>query len=374
MAVPTGDLAFVQGGQTVRVRGEGEARGEGRIVFVSPVLDPETRSARAVVELPNPDGAGGRAALPPPSVATDEQRVDLLVPRDGAAGDRRARASSSCARRKASRSARWCSGAATRSARRGCLRPRSRRADTPPPTASSSRPSSGSPKPNTRTRGLRTMIEAHPRLLGRPALAGGAADGGAGRLRPLVAAVACRSTRCPTSPTTRCRSTRWRRRSRPCEVEKQVTFPVETALAGITGPAIHALAVAQRLLPGHRHLRRRRRHLLRPPAGAGAAGRGERVAARRAPSRAWGRSPPASAKSTCGRSSIGRRRRDGDRRRDGRPGWQTRRQLSDAGRRSASRTSWSALAYLRTLAGLGRSARSSKRAGRRRRRRASAAT
>ena len=56
MAVPTGDLAFVKEGMAVRVRGEGEAEGEGRVVFLSPVLDPETRSARAVVELPNPEG------------------------------------------------------------------------------------------------------------------------------------------------------------------------------------------------------------------------------------------------------------------------------------------------------------------------------
>ena len=47
------------------------------------------------------------------------------------------------------------------------------------------------------------------------------------------------------------------------------------------GPRVHALALAQRLLAGHGRLRGRRRHLLRPPAGRRAAGRGAREPARR---------------------------------------------------------------------------------------------
>lgn len=81
LAVPPGDLAFVKEGMAVRVRGEGEAVGEGKIVFLSPVLDPETRSARAVVELPNPDGTWSPGAFATASVATEERRVDVLVPR-----------------------------------------------------------------------------------------------------------------------------------------------------------------------------------------------------------------------------------------------------------------------------------------------------
>ena len=53
----------------------------------------------------------------------------------------------------------------------------------------------------------------------------------------------------------------------PVEIEKQVTFRIETALAGMPGPRIHPLAVAQRLLAGHRGVRREDEHLLRPPAG-----------------------------------------------------------------------------------------------------------
>ncbi|TDH62315.1 efflux RND transporter periplasmic adaptor subunit [Dankookia rubra] len=81
MAVPPGDLTFVKEGMPVRIRSEGEVRGEGRIVFLSPVLDPQTRSARAVVEVPNPEGAFRPGGFATAEVASEEQRADVLVPR-----------------------------------------------------------------------------------------------------------------------------------------------------------------------------------------------------------------------------------------------------------------------------------------------------
>ena len=45
----------------------------------------------------------------------------------------------------------------------------------------------------------------------------------------------CRSTRCPTSPTSRSRSTPSAPNLGPEEVEKRVTFPIETALSGLAG-------------------------------------------------------------------------------------------------------------------------------------------
>jgi len=81
VAVPPSDLTFVKEGMPVRIRGEGEVRGEGRIVFLSPVLDPETRSARAVVEVPNQEGAFRPGGFATAEVATQEQRADVLVPR-----------------------------------------------------------------------------------------------------------------------------------------------------------------------------------------------------------------------------------------------------------------------------------------------------
>ena len=82
IAVPTADLPFVKEGQTVTVAGAGHEAAEGKIVFLSPVIDPETRAARAVARLGNPDQNWRPGSFVTASIATDSQRVDLLVPRD----------------------------------------------------------------------------------------------------------------------------------------------------------------------------------------------------------------------------------------------------------------------------------------------------
>ena len=82
MAVPPRELPMARQGGTVMITGEGDARTEGRIVFLSPVLDPETRSARAVAEIPNPDNAWRAGGFVTAHLATAEQAVEVLVPRD----------------------------------------------------------------------------------------------------------------------------------------------------------------------------------------------------------------------------------------------------------------------------------------------------
>ncbi|MCR0983104.1 efflux RND transporter periplasmic adaptor subunit [Roseomonas populi] len=82
LAIPPRDLPMARQGQTVLVTGEGEARTEGKIVFLSPVLDPETRSARAVAEIPNLEGTWRAGGFVTAHLSTAEQRVDVLVPRD----------------------------------------------------------------------------------------------------------------------------------------------------------------------------------------------------------------------------------------------------------------------------------------------------
>lgn len=82
MAIPPRDLPAVRQGQAVTVQGEGDAKGEGRVVFLSPVLDPETRSARAVAEIGNADGVWRPGAFVTAQLAIEEQAVDVLVPRD----------------------------------------------------------------------------------------------------------------------------------------------------------------------------------------------------------------------------------------------------------------------------------------------------
>ncbi len=80
LAVPTADLAEVREGAIVSVTTAGDAprRGEAKVVFVNPVVDPDTRNARVVAEMPNADlswrpgtfvdaevaGTGHRAAPP----------------------------------------------------------------------------------------------------------------------------------------------------------------------------------------------------------------------------------------------------------------------------------------------------------------------
>ena len=81
MAIPPRDMPMIHQGQSVAVSGDGDAKGEGRIVFLSPVLDPETRSVRAVAELDNGDGrwrSGGFASI---SFAAAGRKTAVLVPR-----------------------------------------------------------------------------------------------------------------------------------------------------------------------------------------------------------------------------------------------------------------------------------------------------
>ncbi|MGE3279993.1 MAG: efflux RND transporter periplasmic adaptor subunit [Alphaproteobacteria bacterium] len=82
MAVPTGDLPSVKEGQTIAVTGAGGERAEAKIIFVSPVIDPETRSARAVARLANPQQSWRPGSFVTASIASDAQTVDLLVPRE----------------------------------------------------------------------------------------------------------------------------------------------------------------------------------------------------------------------------------------------------------------------------------------------------
>lgn len=81
MTIPPRDLPMAREGQKISITGEGDARGEGKIVFLSPVLDAETRAARAVAEIDNASGAFSPGAFVTAHLTTDEQRVEVLVPR-----------------------------------------------------------------------------------------------------------------------------------------------------------------------------------------------------------------------------------------------------------------------------------------------------
>ena len=113
----------------------------------------------------------------------------------------------------------------------------------------------------------RAMLEAHRSLRrSRARWARARATALVAAARRLELSRGCRSTRCPTSPTSRCRSTPRRRAISPLEVEQRITFPIETALGGLPRARVHALALALRPLAGDGRLRGRHRHLLRAPA------------------------------------------------------------------------------------------------------------
>ncbi|MBS0639908.1 MAG: efflux RND transporter periplasmic adaptor subunit [Proteobacteria bacterium] len=80
MTIPTQDLPLAREGLPVTIR-EGSIQGQGRIVFLSPVLDPDTRAARAVAEIDNASGQWRPGGFVTAELATAEQAVDVLVPR-----------------------------------------------------------------------------------------------------------------------------------------------------------------------------------------------------------------------------------------------------------------------------------------------------
>ncbi|MDI3559631.1 efflux RND transporter periplasmic adaptor subunit [Bradyrhizobium sp. Arg816] len=81
LAVSSTDLPLVKEGQPVDIalRGLSET-GAGKIVFVSPLLDRETRSARVVASLPNPDGRWRPGSFVTAGIAVERRDVAVAVP------------------------------------------------------------------------------------------------------------------------------------------------------------------------------------------------------------------------------------------------------------------------------------------------------
>jgi len=81
LAVGPSDLPIVTEGQTVSVAAHGlSRRAVGRIVFISPMLDRDTHSARVVAEIANPDGNWRPGSLVHAAIAVEERAVALAVP------------------------------------------------------------------------------------------------------------------------------------------------------------------------------------------------------------------------------------------------------------------------------------------------------
>ena len=97
----------------------------------------------------------------------------------------------------------------------------------------------------------------------------------------------------------------------PLEVEQRITFPVETAMAGLPQLGLHPLALALRPVAGHRRLQGRHRHLLRAPARRRAHPGSARESCRRAiePTHGADRHRPRRNLHVHGRGRAGRARR-----------------------------------------------------------------
>ncbi len=80
-AIAPGDLPFVKEGQTANVAGSG-GKTDGKLIFVSPAIDPETRAAKAIIELENADGKWRPGEFANASIATSAQETDLIVPKE----------------------------------------------------------------------------------------------------------------------------------------------------------------------------------------------------------------------------------------------------------------------------------------------------
>jgi cobalt-zinc-cadmium efflux system membrane fusion protein len=81
LAVSPADLPSIREGQSVTVTARGVAqKAEGNIIFISPVLEKDTRSARVVAALPNAEGVWRPGSFVTAAIAVEEQAVPLAVP------------------------------------------------------------------------------------------------------------------------------------------------------------------------------------------------------------------------------------------------------------------------------------------------------
>jgi cobalt-zinc-cadmium efflux system membrane fusion protein len=81
MAISPNDLPFAKEGQDVRIR-SGANSGNAKVVTLSPVIDPDTRSAKAIAQLDNADGQWRLGDFVSALLVAGEQEVEILVPRD----------------------------------------------------------------------------------------------------------------------------------------------------------------------------------------------------------------------------------------------------------------------------------------------------
>ena len=80
-AIAPGDLPFVKEGLMTNVTGSG-GKAEGKLIFVSPAIDPETRAAKAIIELDNAEGKWRPGEYANAAIATSAQESELILPKE----------------------------------------------------------------------------------------------------------------------------------------------------------------------------------------------------------------------------------------------------------------------------------------------------
>jgi cobalt-zinc-cadmium efflux system membrane fusion protein len=78
-AVAPSDLAFVKEGNSVSVEGQGKTTGQ--VVFVSPVVDRDTRLAKVIVQIANPDSTWRPGDFASVTINSSSEKAGVLVPK-----------------------------------------------------------------------------------------------------------------------------------------------------------------------------------------------------------------------------------------------------------------------------------------------------
>jgi membrane fusion protein, heavy metal efflux system len=80
LAVSPADLPIVREGQPVSVTARSKDKAAGKIVFISPLLDKDSRAARVVGEIANADGVWRPGSFVTAAIAVEQRAVALAVP------------------------------------------------------------------------------------------------------------------------------------------------------------------------------------------------------------------------------------------------------------------------------------------------------
>lgn len=81
LSVPAADLESVKDGQAVDIKGNGAARkATGKIIFISPMLNKETRAARVIAAIDNKDMAWRPGTFVSAGIAAGERPVNTAIP------------------------------------------------------------------------------------------------------------------------------------------------------------------------------------------------------------------------------------------------------------------------------------------------------